>query len=326
MISIRFPVSAQVPAWLRSEAAVALLSSPELITLESEKNTDVHAEGVDRVLQPIIEDLWSQGPRTFGLISIETRSGCNNECSFCPVAHSVDPRPAGELAWAELTKIADDLSTLGFDGRIALFGNNEPLLDRRMPEIVELFRCRCPAADIRILSNGTKARVRLVEDLFSAGLSTLIINNYSDGQRINPPVRSLLRAADAFASSDIRISVRNKDEVLTTRGGTAPNKPTPTGPVQGFCALPFTDLYVTSTGNVALCCFDAYGRVCMGNVSESSLLEIWHSARFEHYREELMKHNRAALKICEQCDFDGFRDPFQRSGRPLTRDDLIGRR
>lgn len=323
MISVRFAPGYDIPEYIFDNDGIIVLDNSESLALESEKNQDVHASSVDKVLRPLILDIWKKGPPIFGIVSVETRSGCNYECSFCPVSRSVDPRPVGELRWRDLEKIAGDLQAVDFSGTLALFGNNEPLLDRRIPEIVKLFRGRCPNADIRILSNGTVLKVPLVHALFEAGLSMLTVNNYSDGQRINAPVRLLFRAASELADYNIRVSVRKKDEVLTSRGGTAPNKPLPTAR-RGFCALPFTDLYITYTGDVALCCFDAYGQVVMGNIRDSSLTDIWNAARFDEYRQQLAQLNRSALKVCNRCDFDGFRDPLPGRGRPLVREDIVG--
>lgn len=124
---------------------------------------------------------------------------------------------------------------------------------------MSLFRSVCPDCDIRILTNGTRASVGLVVKLFEAGLSTLVINNYTDGKRLLEPVRALINSADRLVPFDIRVSVRSRAAVLTTRAGLSPNKPHPVQQPHGFCALPFTDLYITYTGRVNLCCFDATG-------------------------------------------------------------------
>lgn len=291
--------------------------------MEEEKNTERQRTAIDRVLRAEFARLWSADDRLFNLVTVETRAGCNHSCTFCPVSRSVDPRPSGELDLTTIAAISRQLNELGYAGRIALFGNNEPLLDIRLPEIVAIFHRSCPAADIRILTNGILARPTLVADLFEAGLSTLLINNYSDGRRIIAPVRELLAAADRLRHHDIRISVRRRAEILTTRAGLAPNKPRPTVEPRGFCALPFTDLHISYTGEVNLCCFDAYGRIRMGDVTETPLTEIWQSPHFVRYRTSLLRSNRADLELCRDCDFDGFRDPNLNAPHPLTRNDIL---
>ena len=260
--------------------------------------------------------------RPFALVSIETRSGCNYDCSFCPVSRSVDPRAPGEMSYELLQKIAAELSDLRFSGMICLFGNNEPLLDERMPGLVRMFSSECPQSKVRILTNGTYVSVPLVTELFEAGLARLTINNYTDGQRLIAPVRSLVRAAGQLFPFDIRVSVRSRVEVLTTRAGTAPNKQVPAFTPTGFCGLPFTDIYVSYTGAVNLCSFDAYGQVPMGNVTDLPLMSIWQSEGFQHYRDNLLRSVRAGLTLCQNCDYDGFRNPDDRLKVPLIRQDL----
>jgi MoaA/NifB/PqqE/SkfB family radical SAM enzyme len=324
VIRIRFPAGAEVPAFLVEERrGVAVTADPAVLAAEGEKNGATQLSGVDRVLRPLFEAMWSRSPRMFHLVSVETRSGCNYECSFCPVSRSVDPRPPGEMSLELLEKIVDDLVALDFTGRVALFGNNEPLLDGRLVGIVEMFRVRLPAADLRLLSNGTRATAELVTALFRAGLSTLIINNYTDGRRLTAPVRRLIDAAARLTSFDIRVSVRDRHERLTTRAGLAPNNAVPAAVPRGFCALPFTDLHIAYTGQVNLCCFDAYGRVSMGNVAVESIRDIWVSTRFAPYRQSLLRSERSPSTPCGTCDFDGFREPTLNRERPLTRSDLI---
>jgi MoaA/NifB/PqqE/SkfB family radical SAM enzyme len=307
VIRIRFPPGATVPDALASMAGVSVTNDQKVVVAEAEKNRTETATAVDRLLRPVYRDLWSVEPHPlFGLVSVETRSACNNECAFCPVARSVDRRPPGELGFALLEKIAAELGTLNFTGRVCLFGNNEPLLDDRLVEIVGLFGSSCPGADLRILTNGILVNRDIVTALFGAGLSTLVINNYTDGRRLISPVRDLIEHAGGLASFDIRVSVRNRREVLTTRAGLAPNKPAPEGRPRGFCALPFTDLHIPYTGEVNLCCFDAYGQVRVGNVAELSLPEIWRAPEYRAHRTSLMRSVRAGLTLCENCDFDGF--------------------
>ena len=222
-----------------------------------------------------------------------------------------------------LDKVARELKELNFSGRLSLFGNNEPLLDDRLVEIVGFYRSHLQAADLRILTNGTKITVGDTRALFDAGLSTLIVNNYTDGRKLIGPVRSLIEADAELADCDIRVSVRDRLSVLTTRAGMAPNKPVPEVAPKGFCALPFTDLHISYTGDVNQCCFDAYGQTSMGNVTDERLIDIWSSQAFNPLRASLLESRRSGLSLCDKCDFDGFREPQVGREPPLVRQDLV---
>lgn len=321
MIRIRYP-NEFMPATHDYGPHVSVTQDPRVLADETEKNGPEIANEVDAVLRPLFATRWAADVPLFEIISIETRAGCNQTCSFCPVARGVDPRPPGVMSIELLNSIADQLRTLNYDGRISLFGNNEPLLDPRLTSIISLFRHRVPRSDIRILTNGTSLRTPQVRSFFEAGLSTLIINNYTDGRRIIGPVRALLNDARSFVAADIRINVRNRNAVLTTRAGTAPNKRHVSTPTYGFCALPFTDIHVSYTGTVNVCCFDAYGVTNMGDVATTSLADIWHGKQFAAYRSKLLGSTRHALTPCQVCDFDGFRDPDAGHRGSLIRRDL----
>jgi MoaA/NifB/PqqE/SkfB family radical SAM enzyme len=324
MIRIRFPRASPMP-WGGASAptGVDVTDDPRVIALEGEKNGAAQFAVVDQYIRPAFEKIWSTGKgELFQLILIETRAGCNYTCAFCPVSRHVDPRPAGEMSMPLLRRLADELADFDYPGRIALFGNNEPFLDPRLTEIVRMFREACPDSDIRVLTNGTYVSVGRVKSLFEVGLSTLVINNYTDGRRLIAPVKLLIRAGDQLLPFDIRISVRSRTEILTTRAGHAPNKLVPASMPHGFCALPFTDLYVSYTGMVNLCSFDAYGDVTIGDVKDKPILEIWKSDLLDFYRGSLLRSKRDGLTLCENCDYDGFRIPRLLDDSPFTRGDF----
>lgn len=264
------------------------------------------------VLQDTIRQQWfsnsSQKP-LFTIISIETRTGCNFTCSFCPVAKGIDPRPESQLTWEELKYLAAQLSVLQFDGVIAFFCNNEPLLDTRLAAIIEHFRAACPLARLKVLTNGLLVTVEKVHVLFRSGLSVLQIDNYTDGQKLTKNVKHLLSAQRELVSYDIQILMRKRDEVLTNRAGTSPNAEPLLEPLQMFCALPFTDININARGEIILCCQDALGKVVVADIRKSTLLEAWFSQTFRQVRKSLMRQLRAEISLCSLCDYDGYRSP-----------------
>lgn len=293
------------------------------IAAESDKNLGRHGRAVNERLHPLVANLWGGEPPLFRVLSVETRSRCNMGCGFCPVNKSADPREPGLLPEATIEKVAAELAALKYRHTILLFGNNEPLLDDRILDITRTFRRSCPESTIRILTNGTRLTNDFALALFAAGLTTLVVNNYTDGRTLIGPVRRLLAEAARFAGADVRVSVRRVDEVLTNRAGAAPNKARLAAPLAQFCALPFVDLHVTYTGRVVLCCFDATGVTDFGNVNDSSLKELWEGRQFRAVRAGLLGKDRGAHRLCAGCDFDGFRDPYQDTSKPLLRDEAF---
>jgi MoaA/NifB/PqqE/SkfB family radical SAM enzyme len=245
----------------------------------------------------------------FQILALETRTGCNLTCSFCPVSRESDQRPYSEMPISTMIAVLSELSQLNYSGSILLFSNNEPLLDDRIVEIVSLSRTHCPEARIKILSNGTRLSINLASDLFDAGLTVLEIDNYSDGRRLIRPVQDLINSAALFDGVDIRINMRRLHETLTNRAGTAPNKAPLAVSRSQFCALPFTDITVVPDGRVTLCCFDAYEVTTFGTIHDSSLVDIWTGDAFRRVRTSLSTLDRSCNGLCAVCDYDGFRIP-----------------
>ena len=66
------------------------------------------------------------------------------------------------------------------------------------------------------------------------------------------------------------IFLRRKDELLTTRAGTAPNRG-PIAPLEVACFLPFSQLIIRPDGKISQCCEDAVGRATLGDLSRQTL-------------------------------------------------------
>ena len=75
----------------------------------------------------------------FQQVLIETRTDCNNHCPFCP--HAFNKKPLGIMTWECYTAIIDQLVSIGYNGRVALMLSNEPLLEDRLEDMIDVARC-----------------------------------------------------------------------------------------------------------------------------------------------------------------------------------------
>src|SRR5581483_6347136 len=66
--------------------------------------------------------------------------------------------------------------------------------------------------------------------------------------------------------------------------------------VRTRCSFPWISTEINSHGQVTTC--HAFYDLSLGNVYESSLIDIWRSERYTHYRNHLRK---ALLPICQSC-------------------------
>jgi hypothetical protein len=267
-------------------------------------------------LRPAINDFISRYySATIGAmpqaIEIETINRCNNVCSFCPVNRMNDKREYMRMSDALVERLAKDLEASRYGGLLALFSNNEPLLDKRITDICGLFRRSAPGAHLYIWTNGLLLTEEIYLKLFDAGLDELVIDNYSDEAGLIEPVAELLKGVNSMRGrraerfrSRTRVMLRKKTEVLTNRAGLAPNKRTDEylGYRERSCALPFIQLVARPTGEVSLCCQDAFGSATLGDLKAQSVTEVWQGAAYRDVRSRLGAHGRKALPLCRVCD------------------------
>ena len=253
-----------------------------------------------RIIDGIIADVTARGAE-FDRVEIETISRCNNTCAFCPVNRHVDPRPGRVMTEHLFDRIIGMLSERRFGGGFALFSNNEPLLDSRIEDLAARARRALPDAYHYLYTNGILLTVERFQKLIPS-LHHLTINNYANDGRLLPSVRSVYQYAKThMESANVDIFVRRKDELLTTRAGTAPNRG-PITPLEVACFLPFSQLIIRPDGKVSQCCEDAVGRATLGDVSCQTLSEAWNSQERLALQARIRMGHRVDDPICRGCD------------------------
>src|SRR5665647_1097884 len=112
----------------------------------------------------------------FSQVLIETRTDCNNKCSFCPQTHF--KRPFKEMNWECFIRIIESLKEIEFSGRIALLLSNEPLLDTRLISMIQYVKSQSTRFFVDITTNGKLLNINLLDSLMNAGLDNININDY----------------------------------------------------------------------------------------------------------------------------------------------------
>ncbi len=57
---------------------------------------------------------------------------------------------------------------------------------------------------------------------------------------------------------------------------------------------------VTVSGDVLPCCFDKDAKYKMGNIKNSSFVDIWHSEKYTNFRKQIFT-NRRQIEMCKNC-------------------------
>jgi len=231
--------------------------------------------------------------------NIETITTCNRRCSYCPNSIFERSLPKNEkLMDKELfKKIIDELAEMKFSGRISPYFYGEPLLDKRLPELLTYTRKRLPKAKIMIASNGDLLTIELYKKLIAAGINGFMITQH--GQEMSKNMSLLFEYLRKHPTKEAFLAYQSyhPSEPLSSRGGTI--KPETVDDVPR-CLSPTNPVVITYKGDVVLCCNDYHSSVVFGNVQTESLVDIWNSKRYKSIRHQLKKRIYK-LPICKQC-------------------------
>ncbi len=237
----------------------------------------------------------------FKVILIETFTWCNRECWFCMYGQEryKNEKPNMiKMSEKNITSIIDDLGRICYSGRISWFRINEPLMDKRIFEIIRDTKLKVPNCHQTLTTNGDLLSQRVLDRLVESGLSHLSISVYDD--------ETFKRVMRLNLPDDTAIKDRRADFKWDNRGGninslvnSSQNKY-----IDSECHRPSTAINVVPNGDVVLCCSDMYGDEVMGNINENSLVDIWFGEKFQRYRDKL-RNGRRGLNLCQNCDYEG---------------------
>lgn len=237
----------------------------------------------------------------FETIQIETVNRCNGVCPFCPVNKYVDTRVFCKMTEKLFEKIIFELAEINYAGRVALYCNNEPFLDKRIIEFAQKTREALPKAWIYLYTNGTLVDEVKCREL-AQWMDEIVIDNYNDNLVLNDNIIPIAMMCnnDERLNSIIQIHLRKLNEVLYTRGGQSPNNKKRKRRSYP-CVLPYSQMVVRPDGKVSLCCSDALGVMTLGDVNIQSLKDIWNSEKYQDIRKMVSK-NIKRIPLCEYCD------------------------
>ncbi len=247
-------------------------------------------------------EIYQKHQTLFDHIEIETINRCNGNCSFCPVSRKKDPREKAVMTTELFQKIVAQLAKINYSGRFTTFSNNEPLLDDRLIEFNRYAREKLPNARMHLFTNGTLLTIDKFIALINI-LDELIIDNYQQELKLIKPCQEI----EAYCKEHpelckkVTIVLRKPNEILTSRGGNAPNRKQIPDYSKDRCILPFRQMIVRPDGKVSLCCNDAIGKYTLGDLNQESLLDVWYGPKFQMVRKCLYE-GRENWGDCRHCD------------------------
>lgn len=246
----------------------------------------------------------------FNEITIETVGNCNLACPTC-LRQSYPDRSAVEDRFTGFRRMPDELyhriidqaQAMGYTGRINLQFFNEPLMDRRLPDFAAYARGK-GFSMVRCFSNGdllTATRAAELDGL----LDEIDIALYDPNASGTPLVQGR-----AERESLIR-SWFTTTTIIFTGGGHIITHFSPRAGLQDAieAARPNPCLYdaqerliIDHTGKMLMCCDDIAGVFGLGNVTDSTLHDLWYSPQHTEIVETLMQPGgRRAFGYCWSC-------------------------
>lgn len=246
-------------------------------------------------------NLPSDKKNSFGLISVEIEINhkCNRTCAYCP--NSITERKnQGHMSEALFVRIMQELRAIHYQGRISYHFYNEPLLSADLERFVFLTRDYLPKAWIEIYTNGTLLTKERLMGLFELGVNKFTVTKHHGSK--DYPFDKVFQELDEPVKRKIKY-LGYKDLHLTSRGGLlnvgfVKQRP----PLNLPCLIPASLMVITVTGNILPCFEDYHEKLVMGNLNEQSLAEIWNSARYIQFRQDLKQRKRADHEVCKDCN------------------------
>lgn len=272
------------------------------------KNLDRKSNTINRV------QLLKNGYPSPTWIDVNTGEYCNRKCVFCPRSNP-DTYPNQKIWFTEdlAKKLSNQLEDMHFDGMIALCGTGEPLFNPEIKKIVKaLSRYKT-----ELVTNGDLLNKKVILELFSNGLSHIVVSLYDGPQQIEKFEKMF---KDANVNSDF-YSLRNRwfneDEeyglMLTNRAGVIKQGKKPDE--SKGCNYTFYSVQIDWNGDVLLCVQDWSKNFRFGNILINDLYDIWTSEMLNKYRKVHL--NARCIAPCKSCNATGLvlgnnhRDKFE---------------
>jgi MoaA/NifB/PqqE/SkfB family radical SAM enzyme len=242
-------------------------------------------------------DNWNGKPK---LIEIETINRCNGSCKFCPVSHGNDPRQYRLMSSELFRDLIMQIGWWGYTGWLSLQSNNEPLLDKRLFDMLQFAR-ESTFAKLQLFTNGTLLTVDKFEKLIKV-LDHLYLDNYQINSELTPASRMALEYIKDYPeySDKLTVLVSRPDAKRGSRAGLVKNRIFQQ--LKSPCIFPFEQIIVRPDGKVSLCCNDAVGTMTLADLTRERIEDAWMNNNYMAARYTMEWCGRQGIDTCKYCD------------------------
>jgi MoaA/NifB/PqqE/SkfB family radical SAM enzyme len=281
-------------------------------------------------------------PRT---LQIQTVTGCQADCIFCPFGSTFDFQPKGRMDEGLFRRIIAEAKAHGVR-RISPYLMNEPFIDKDLFKRIRYIHEQIPDSKVVVTTNGgllTKDRVDemlgIGEALHALYISfqgiekdayektmrgsmhfehTMVNVNYLLEQQrrkmlewpkvwITMVSTDVIDAGKAVAYWKSR-GVRSKYTALENRGGNIADAESfsKSHHMSYFstCTRLFKQGYINFNGDMVLCCTDYSRKQVLGNITDSSIAEVWNGPTAVSIRRRFLGDQIHTIDLCRDCKVD----------------------
>src|SRR5512145_1574742 len=261
-------------------------------------------------------------------IQIETSVVCNSNCVFCP--HKEMERGPDYMEERIWKKIIDESRGKGVIYRPFMI--NEPFVDLRIPEIIRYIK-QDPTAKVEFNSNGNFHPKFDVKAALEAGIDWMrfSIDGFTEetfkksgrGGAFNKIVSNVLSFIEERNRQGNKCHIearmidlditRNEQEAFVAFWKQHADEATitqlydwpwsgQTDCIKAPCPKIKNEMFFMRDGRAVLCCWDAFARGVVGDVTRQTVEEIWLGNPNQQYREMLNRGERNKIHLCSRCD------------------------
>ncbi len=307
--------------------------------LYHEPMDDAYVDGTLTCLKPstIQNHISTEFPL---VLNIEPTNACNLRCTYCPRDKAVLRQGTNYLSVELFRKIIDEACEYNQLIMLNLHKDGEPLMHKKLPEMVAYAKRKNVARTIHLNTNGTLLGTRVGRELLDAGIDDITVSvdaafpeTYHKLKKsrkfdaLNRAVESFIEHRDKVgAETFIRVKIMEfaqvtdleikafhdrwqgiADHVQVTGvhdwGGAIENLAITdeSSPVRYPCALLWYALAVNSNGKVSICNVDWDYSGVVGDIYEKTLHEIWNDFRIRKIRWTHLNSRWAYAPVCDQC-------------------------
>ena len=271
---------------------------------------------------------------------LEPVSACNLRCPMCfQVDKTFTRKPfMGMMKWELFTRIVDEAEELGV-GSITLASRGEPTMHPKYSEMLKYIAKKKNIFELKTNTNATFLTEEICHSLFQSGITTVVISadHYekekfeqlrkgSNYEKIVKNVILLNEIRNKFykdTKTEVRVSGidlykdldRNKfnnfwkpycDTVSVSyaveRWDTYSNTPHPE--INSPCSFLWDRMYIWWDGKCNPCDADYKSHMSYGDVSSSTIKEVWNSDKLKEFRIMHLSQKRKCLNPCDRCGLD----------------------